>query len=77
MLLGKPVPLGDPNDMVHIPLVLKRVYARESKAFNPFHISTLFASYADLPGLITHGIHTNAVIRGLARSGALETKQKL
>ena len=76
VLLGKPVPLSNPNDIVHIPLASNKVYAHKSKDFNSFHVSTLFASYTNLSGPITHGIYTDAIIRDLARSRAPETKQE-
>ena len=56
VLLGKPVPLGDSDDMVHIPPASDRVYARELQDCNPFHASTLVASYTNLSGPITHGM---------------------
>ena len=74
VLLEKPVPLGDPDDMIYIAPASNMVYARESRDFNPIHLSTVFASYADLPGPITHGMHTNAIVRGLCEMWGAEGK---
>ena len=41
-------------------------YAKFSSDFNPIHISPLFASWAELPGTITHGMFTSAVSRAVA-----------
>ncbi|RAL11875.1 sterigmatocystin biosynthesis fatty acid synthase subunit beta [Aspergillus homomorphus CBS 101889] len=36
-------------------------YANVSKDFNPIHVSSIFASLADLPGTLSHGMLTSAV----------------
>ena len=38
-------------------------YARISGDFNPIHTVDAFAQYCELPGKITHGMYTSAVIR--------------
>ncbi|KAF2463972.1 beta subunit of fatty acid synthase [Lindgomyces ingoldianus] len=40
-------------------------YSRISQDFNPIHVSPAFAKYAGLPGPITHGMHTSAIIRSI------------
>ncbi|KAF7715220.1 PKS/NRPS-like protein biosynthetic cluster [Penicillium ucsense] len=40
-------------------------YAHVSWDFNPIHCSASLSRYADLPGLITHGMYTSARVRGL------------
>ncbi|RAK71483.1 beta subunit of fatty acid synthase [Aspergillus fijiensis CBS 313.89] len=40
-------------------------YAHVSWDFNPIHVSASLSRYADLPGLITHGMYTSARVRGL------------
>ncbi|MCJ1282192.1 beta subunit of fatty acid synthetase [Xylographa opegraphella] len=40
-------------------------YARVSGDYNPIHVSTALSRYAELPGTITHGMHTSAMVRGL------------
>ena len=72
--LEQPVSLGDVDDMVFIVPASNGQYSRESKDFNPIHVSTAFASYADLPGTITHGMHTNAIVRGLCEAVAADGK---
>ena len=41
------------------------IYGRISRDFNPIHVSPVFASIANLPGTITHGMYTSAVARGV------------
>ena len=72
--LEKPVALGDTDDMVFIAPASNEEYARESKDFNPIHVSPVFASYADLPGPITHGMHTSAIVRDLCEQWGAEGK---
>ena len=72
--LEKPLPVGDKDDMVFIAPASNKSYARESKDFNPIHVSAVFASYADLPGPITHGMHTSAIVRGLCETWSVEGK---
>lgn len=74
MPLEKPIPLGDTDDLIFIAPASNKAYARESKDFNPIHVSTVFASYADLPGTITHGMHTSAIVRGLCETWGAEGK---
>lgn len=38
-------------------------YSRSSGDFNPIHTSSIFASYAGLPGTITHGMYISAAVR--------------
>ena len=40
-------------------------YAKVSGDYNPIHVSTALSRYAELPGTITHGMHTSAMVRGL------------
>lgn len=40
-------------------------YARISRDYNPIHVSPIFASWANLPGTITHGMFTSAITRGV------------
>ncbi|KAF7587174.1 hypothetical protein BBP40_007637 [Aspergillus hancockii] len=49
---------------VRIPSSNER-YARVSRDFNPIHVSNTFASWAELPGTITHGMYTSAVSAGV------------
>jgi len=59
------------------PLVLKapasnETYARVSGDYNPIHVSRVFASYANLPGTITHGMYSSAAVRSLVETWAAE-----
>ena len=59
------------------PLVLRapasnETYARVSGDYNPIHVSRVFASYADLPGTITHGMYSSASVRSLVETWAAE-----
>ncbi|KAL9619279.1 MAG: hypothetical protein Q9160_006131 [Pyrenula sp. 1 TL-2023] len=47
-------------------------YARVSGDYNPIHVSRIFASYANLPGTITHGMYTSAAVRSLVETWAAE-----
>lgn len=59
------------------PLVLRapssnETYARVSGDYNPIHVSRVFASYASLPGTITHGMYSSAAVRSLVETWAAE-----
>ncbi|RLV86920.1 Fatty acid synthase subunit beta [Meyerozyma sp. JA9] len=45
-------------------------YAKVSGDYNPIHVSRVFASYANLPGTITHGMYSSASIRALVEEWA-------
>ncbi|KAB8339215.1 hypothetical protein FH972_022149 [Carpinus fangiana] len=47
-------------------------YARVSGDYNPIHVSRTFASYAGLPGTITHGMYSSAAVRSLVETWAAE-----
>jgi fatty acid synthase subunit beta len=47
-------------------------YSRISQDFNPIHVSAAFAKYAGLPGPITHGMHTSAIIRSITEMRCAE-----
>ena len=72
--LETPVSVGDTENMVFIAPASNKAYAHESKDFNPIHVSNVFASYAGLPGPITHGMHTSAIVRGLCETWGAEGK---
>ena len=67
-----PIPLSG-----RTPLSLKapasnETYARVSGDYNPIHVSRIFASYANLPGTITHGMYSSAAVRSLVETWAAE-----
>ena len=43
-------------------------YGRVSGDFNPIHVSEMFASYANLPGTVTHGMYTSAAVRRIVEN---------
>ncbi|KAF1998924.1 beta subunit of fatty acid synthase [Amniculicola lignicola CBS 123094] len=47
-------------------------YSNISMDFNPIHVSAAFARYAGLPGPITHGMHTSAIIRSICEMRCAE-----
>jgi fatty acid synthase subunit beta len=47
-------------------------YARVSGDYNPIHVARVFASYAGLPGTITHGMYSSAAVRSLVETWAAE-----
>ena len=47
-------------------------YARASKDTNPIHVSPVFAHYANLPGTVTHGMCTSAMIFRLVERSIAE-----
>jgi fatty acid synthase subunit beta len=47
-------------------------YSKVSQDFNPIHVSSAFARYAGLPGPITHGMHTSAIIRSICEMRCAE-----
>ncbi|KAF2181849.1 beta subunit of fatty acid synthase [Zopfia rhizophila CBS 207.26] len=47
-------------------------YSRISQDYNPIHVSPAFARYAGLPGPITHGMHTSAIIRSICEMRCVE-----
>lgn len=55
---------GELSNILKIPSSNDR-YGRISKDYNPIHVSPIFASYAGLPGTITHGMYTSAAVRGM------------
>jgi len=64
--LEAPIPQGPMDGIVFTAPESNEAYARVSKDYNPIHTCRTFASYADLPGPITHGMHTSALVRGIA-----------
>ncbi|PWY75218.1 beta subunit of fatty acid synthase [Aspergillus sclerotioniger CBS 115572] len=63
--------LNQTSESVQIP-VTNTAYSTFSKDFNPIHISSVFAQYVELPGTITHGMYTSAVVRAVAERCAAQ-----
>ncbi|KAJ6023715.1 Acyl transferase/acyl hydrolase/lysophospholipase [Penicillium herquei] len=65
-MFDQPSPLtGDGSALVLTMPRSNEAYAHVSWDFNPIHVSASLSRYADLPGLITHGMYTSARVRGL------------
>jgi fatty acid synthase subunit alpha, fungi type len=67
-----------PADTVSIDVVPQnnRSYAASSLDSNPIHVNPYFASLADLPGTITHGMWTSACSRKVVEQYAAENDPK-
>ncbi|RDH35910.1 sterigmatocystin biosynthesis fatty acid synthase subunit beta [Aspergillus welwitschiae] len=71
IMLQKPGWTGPSSIDVQMP-VSNQAYAEISTDFNPIHVSTIFASLADLPGTVCHGMNTSAVAVAALEHLALE-----
>lgn len=67
-----PIPLSGKNLLVLRAPASNETYARVSGDYNPIHVSRVFASYANLPGTITHGMYSSAAVRSLVETWAAE-----
>ena len=67
-----PIPLSGKTPLVLRAPSSNEPYARVSGEYNPIHVSRVFASYANLPGTITHGMYSSAAVRGLVETWAAE-----
>ena len=67
-----PIPLSGKTPLVLRAPSSNEPYARVSGDYNPIHVSRVFASYANLPGTITHGMYSSAAVRSLVETWAAE-----
>ena len=67
-----PIPLSGKTPLVFRAPSSNEPYAKVSGDFNPIHVSRVFASYASLPGTITHGMYSSAAVRSLVETWAAE-----
>lgn len=67
-----PIPLNGKTALVLRAPSTNETYARVSGDYNPIHVSRVFASYANLPGTITHGMYSSAAVRSLVETWAAE-----
>ncbi|KAI9805514.1 MAG: hypothetical protein M1825_000765 [Sarcosagium campestre] len=67
-----PIPLSGKTPLVLRAPATNETYARVSGDYNPIHVSRVFASYANLPGTITHGMYSSAAVRSLVETWAAE-----
>jgi len=67
-----PIPLSGKSPLQLRAPASNETYARVSGDYNPIHVSRVFASYANLPGTITHGMYSSAAVRSLVETWAAE-----
>ena len=67
-----PIPLSGKTPLAFRAPSSNETYAKVSGDFNPIHVSRVFASYANLPGTITHGMYSSAAVRSLVETWAAE-----
>ncbi|TLD37351.1 beta subunit of fatty acid synthase [Venturia nashicola] len=67
-----PIPLNGKTALTLKAPATNEMYARVSGDYNPIHVSRAFASYANLPGTITHGMYSSAAVRSLVETWAAE-----
>ncbi|KAJ9662568.1 beta subunit of fatty acid synthetase [Coniosporium apollinis] len=67
-----PIPLNGKTPLTLKAPATNETYARVSGDYNPIHVSRVFASYANLPGTITHGMYSSAAVRSLVETWAAE-----
>ncbi|EYE93327.1 tetrafunctional fatty acid synthase subunit FAS1 [Aspergillus ruber CBS 135680] len=67
-----PIPLSGKTPLVLRAPASNETYARVSGDYNPIHVSRVFASYANLPGTITHGMYSSAAVRSFVETWAAE-----
>jgi fatty acid synthase subunit beta, fungi type len=69
-----PIPLNGKTPLQIRAPASNETYAKVSGDYNPIHVSRVFASYANLPGTITHGMYSSAAVRSLVETWAAENK---
>lgn len=67
-----PIPLSGKTPLQLKAPASNETYAKVSGDYNPIHVSRVFASYANLPGTITHGMYSSAAVRSLVETWAAE-----
>lgn len=72
VIFENPIPLSGKTPLVLRAPASNEPYARVSGDYNPIHVSRVFASYASLPGTITHGMYSSAAVRSLVETWAAE-----
>lgn len=64
------IPLSSGDELTSKAPSTNEPYAKVSGDYNPIHVSRVFASYANLPGTITHGMYSSGSIRSLVEQWA-------
>lgn len=72
IMFANPIPLSGKQPLQLRAPASNETYARVSGDYNPIHVSRVFASYANLPGTITHGMYSSAAVRSLVETWAAE-----
>lgn len=72
VIFDHPIPLSGKTPLSLKAPASNETYARVSGDYNPIHVSRIFASYANLPGTITHGMYSSAAVRSLVETWAAE-----
>ncbi|KAI1340430.1 beta subunit of fatty acid synthase [Xylariaceae sp. FL0016] len=72
ILFENPIPLSGRAPLQMKAPASNENYAKVSGDYNPIHVSRVFASYANLPGTITHGMYSSAAVRSLVETWAAE-----
>jgi len=67
-----PIPLSGKTPLQLRAPASNETYAKVSGDYNPIHVSRVFASYAGLPGTITHGMYSSAAVRSLVETWAAD-----
>ncbi|KAH6659242.1 fatty acid synthase beta subunit dehydratase [Truncatella angustata] len=67
-----PIPLSGKTPLLLKAPASNEGYAKVSGDYNPIHVSRVYASYANLPGTITHGMYSSAAVRSLVETWAAE-----
>lgn len=72
VMFENPIPLSGKTPLQLRAPASNEGYARVSGDYNPIHVSRVFATYANLPGTITHGMFSSAAVRSLVETWAAE-----
>ncbi|POS73465.1 chain elongation-2 [Diaporthe helianthi] len=72
VMFENPIPLSGKSALQLRAPASNEGYARVSGDYNPIHVSRVFATYANLPGTITHGMYSSAAVRSLVETWAAE-----
>ncbi|AOA61009.1 Fatty acid synthase subunit beta [Komagataella phaffii CBS 7435] len=66
------IPLAQGTELTSKAPGTNETYAAVSGDYNPIHVNKVFASYANLPGTITHGMYSSAAVRALVEQWAAQ-----
>ncbi|ODV58075.1 tetrafunctional fatty acid synthase subunit FAS1 [Ascoidea rubescens DSM 1968] len=72
VLFDNSIPLSSGIELIEKTPDTNEGYAAVSGDYNPIHVSRVFSEYAGLPGTITHGMYTSAIVRALVETWAAD-----